>query len=130
MRHFILRAIVSGVGLLFVANAFFRESIIIEGLVASILAVGVIGIVNALVRPILFVVKIFTFPVNLLTLGLFGLILSWVANALIFLVVGNSQMIPGFQVKGFIPALLGSFALSVINGLATMLIGRNQEDDR
>lgn len=128
MRHFILRAIVSGVGLLFVANAFFRESIIIEGLVASILAVGVIGIVNALVRPILFVVKIFTFPVNLLTLGLFGLMLSWVANALIFLIVGNSEMIPGFQVKGFIPALLGSFALSVINCLATMLIGRNQEE--
>ncbi|MCS6859787.1 MAG: phage holin family protein [Abditibacteriales bacterium] len=130
MRHFILRAIVSGVGLLFVANAFFRDSIIIEGVVASILAVAVIGIVNALVRPLLFVVKIFTFPVNLLTLGLFGLILSWVVNALIFLVVGNAEMIPGFQVKGFIPALLGSFALSVINSLATMLIGRTKEDDR
>lgn len=130
MKQFIARAIIAGVGLLFVSNALFRETIIIDGVVAAILAVGVIGIVNALVSPILFVVKIFTFPVNLLTLGLFGLILSWIANALIFLIVGNSAMIPGFQVKGFIPALLGSFALSIINGLATMLIGRNKEDDK
>ncbi len=130
MRHFILRVIVSGVGLLFVAHAFFPQGIIIEGVKASIMAVGLIGILNALVRPLLFIVKLLTFPVNLLTLGLFGLLLSWVVNVLIFLIVGQGGLIDGFEVRGVGAAVIGSFALSVINGFATMLIGRNKEDDK
>jgi putative membrane protein len=130
MRHFILRVIVSGVGLLFVAHAFFPKGIIIEGIKASILAVGLIGILNALVRPLLFIIKLLAFPVNLLTLGLFGLLLSWVVNVLIFLIVGQWGLIDGFEVRGVGAAVMGSFALSVINGLATMLIGRNKEDDQ
>jgi putative membrane protein len=129
MRQFIARAVISGVGLLFVSSALFRETIIIDGLVAAILAVGVIGIANALVRPVLFVVKIVTFPMNLVTLGLFGLLVSWAVNALIFLVVGNLGFISGFEVRGILPAILGSLALSIINGIATMLVGGEKKDE-
>jgi putative membrane protein len=128
MRHFILRVVVSGVGLLFVAHAFFPKGIVIEGITASILAVGLIGILNGLVRPLLFIVKLLAFPVNLLTLGLFGLLLSWIVNVLIFLIVGQLGLIDGFEVRGVGAAVMGSFALSVINCVATLLIGSNKEE--
>ncbi len=67
----------------------------------------VMGLVNALVKPIL---VFFTLPITLLTLGLF----LFVINALMILLV--SAILPGFRVKNFWWALAFSIVLSFVNG--------------
>lgn len=77
----------------------------------AIVAAAVLGIVNAVIRPILMFLAI---PLRILTLGLF----SFVINALLLLLV--SAVVPGFEVHGFWAALLASIVLAIagsfING--------------
>jgi putative membrane protein len=61
------------------------------------------SLITMFVRPVL---KILTFPITLITLGLF----SFVLNALLFGAV--AYLVPGFSVDGILPALLGSIILS------------------
>jgi len=75
----------------------------------------VLGIVNTLVRPILFVL---TLPINLLTLGLF----SFVLNGL--MVWFASTIVKGFSVAGFVPALLAALIIWFINSLTHWLVER------
>jgi len=70
----------------------------------ALLAALVLGLINMLIKP---VVKLLTLPVNLLTLGIFGVIV----NALLFW--GASVVVPGFDVNTFIGALLGSIVVSL-----------------
>lgn len=70
------------------------------------LAVGLIlGLINAFIKPVL---EVLTIPINLITLGLFGLIL----NALLFW--ATAYFVPAFTIAGFWPALLGSIVVSVV----------------
>jgi len=72
---------------------------------ASIVAV-LLGLLNLLVRPVLVVL---TLPITILTLGLFILVL----NAALFWFVGS--FVEGFDVSGFLAALLGSLIVSVFS---------------
>ena len=72
-----------------------------------------LGLVNALIRPIL---VILTLPVTMLTLGLF----IFVINGLLFWVVAT--LLPGFNVGGFGAAFVGALLYSVISWLLSMLI--------
>ncbi len=63
------------------------------------------GVVMLIVRPVL---GLLTLPINILTLGLF----SFVLNALLFWFIAS--FVQGFEVAGFIPALLGSVILSAV----------------
>jgi putative membrane protein len=74
----------------------------------ALLAALVLGLANLLVRPILLVL---TLPINLLTLGLFTL----VVNGLVFLLA--AAFTPGFQVRGFWPAILGAFLVGVLSAV-------------
>jgi putative membrane protein len=75
-------------------------------LVGALIAAVVLGALNLFIRPILLVL---TLPINLLTLGLFSLII----NAL--LVMLTSYLVPGFSIGGFWTALFFALALMVIN---------------
>ncbi len=75
-------------------------------LVGALIAAVVLGALNLFIRPILIVL---TLPINVLTLGLFSL----VVNA--FLVLLASYLVPGFSVAGFWTALLFALVLAVIN---------------
>ena len=79
--------------------------ILIESIYTALIVAVAWGIVGLTVRPIL---KILTLPINIITFGLF----SFVLNALLFWLL--SSFIPGFHVYGFLPALEGSFILSVV----------------
>ncbi|PSR33215.1 MAG: hypothetical protein C7B46_10735 [Sulfobacillus benefaciens] len=81
--------------------------------VSVVWAALALGLVNMLVRPI---VRLIAFPITLLTLGLFG----WVINALMLWLV--SDLVPGFVVTGFMPALWGSLLLGLISGGVNWLI--------
>ena len=80
---------------------------------AAAVAALVLGLVNALVKPIL---VILTLPVTILTLGLFLLVI----NALLFW--GVATLLPGFNVGGFGAAFVGALLYSVIAWLLSMLI--------
>ena len=76
-----------------------------SGVFATFVAALVLGILNALVRPILLLL---TLPLNLLTLGLF----TFVINALMLELTG--AIVQGFRVDGFGSALLGALVIAVV----------------
>jgi putative membrane protein len=86
--------------------------IYVSGLFAALFAALAIGFVNATLGLVL---KILTFPLTLLTLGLF-----WLAiNALMLKFA--SALVPGFQVNGFFAAFVGAIVLSLVNMLLKWL---------
>lgn len=85
----------------------------LRGVVATLLAAAVLGIANALIRPVLLVL---TLPLNVVTLGLF----TFVINALLLLL--TSAVVPGFVVRGFGSALVGAVVLSIISFVLSHLI--------
>lgn len=109
MINMLVRWVLSALALLFVA--WIVPGISFSGFMAAFWAALVMGLVNIFIKPILMVL---TLPINLLTLGLFTLII----NALMFLLV--AKLVPGFMVIGFLAALLGSIVLSILS----MLINR------
>ncbi|MCM8595680.1 phage holin family protein [Accumulibacter sp.] len=87
---------------------------------SALLAAVVLGLVNALLRPILIVL---TLPVTLLTLGLFVL----VVNGLMFWLAGS--LLEGFVVSGFWPGLFGAILYSVFSSIFAALLpfGRSRQ---
>jgi len=85
--------------------AYLMPSIEVTSFGSAMLAALVIGLLNTLVRPLL---VILTLPVTLLTLGLFYFVL----NGLLFWWAGH--MLDGFEVDGFVSAVLGAILYSVI----------------
>jgi len=85
-------------------------------------AVGaiVMGLVNAIVKPIL---TLLTLPLTILTLGLFLL----VVNAISLSLVG--YFTPGFTVSGFFPAVFGSIVLSLVSWLIGQFTGNEISND-
>lgn len=85
-----------------------------RGVAAVIAAALVLGLVNAIVRPVLLVL---TLPLTLVTLGLF----LFVLNALCLWL--TSAVVPGFEVRGFWPAFWGALIVSalswVVNGFVS-----------
>jgi putative membrane protein len=108
--------IVSAVALLVVVKLV--PGISTSSLTTLLIAAVVLGLLNAVVRPVLLVL---TLPVTIITLGLFVFVLDaivlWLAGALV----------PGFTVDGFLPALLGSIVFSIVMML-TSWIGRDRKD--
>jgi putative membrane protein len=107
MPHFLIR-LLAVVFALFLA-AYVVPGITVDSIYAAAVVAVVLGVLNVLVRPILVVL---TLPVTIITLGLFLLVL----NAALFWFVGS--IIDGFEVVGFVPALLGSIIVSAISSLA------------
>ena len=91
-----------------ILTAYLVDDIHVNGLPTALLAAAMLGILNAFFRPI---ALLLTLPLNILTLGLFTL----VVNALKLKMA--SAVIPGFNVYGFGAALLGSLMISVISWL-------------
>jgi len=79
----------------------------VSGPAAALIAALAIGFINATLGALL---KIITFPLTLLTLGLFWLVI----NALM-LELASALLAPGFQVHGFLAAFVGAIVLSLVN---------------
>ena len=80
----------------------------LDSVTAAAIAAVIMGLVNAIVRPIL---VILTFPLTLLTLGLFLLVVNAISLSLV------AYLTPGFTISGFFPAIIGSIALSLVSGI-------------
>jgi len=79
--------------------------ILVESFYTALVVAVIWGILGLTVRPVL---RLLTFPINILTFGLF----SFVLNALIFWFLAT--FIAGFHVYGFVPALEGSLILAIV----------------
>ena len=86
----------------------------IESIGTGIIAAGVLGIVNAVIRP---VVLLLTLPINLLSLGLFTLVI----NAFLFKLVAD--VAPGFVIESFSAAFFGALLVSVISWFLNLFVG-------
>lgn len=78
----------------------------------ALIAAVVLGLANTLVKP---VIRLLTLPLQIVTLGLFTLVI----NASILTLA--AQIVSGFTIQGFTSALLGALILSVISSLLTIL---------
>ena len=108
MPKFLLRAAFAAFGLWLASRVV--AGIHIEGAGTLAGAALLLGVVNAIVRPVLIVL---TLPITILTLGLF----LFVVNAMTFGLV--AYFLPGFHIAGFVPALLGSLLVSFISWTLT-----------
>ena len=108
---FLLRVIVNAAALWVAAQLV--PGIVVAGLTPLLLAALVLGLINAVVRPIL---VILTLPLTLITLGLFIFIL----NA--FCLWLTSRIVPGFEVQTFGAALLGALVVSIVSWLLTAFV--------
>jgi putative membrane protein len=107
----LLRIIVNAVALL--AVAYLVPGISVTGFVGALIAAVVLGVVNAVLKPILIILSL---PLEIITLGLF----TFVINALLFWFVGQLGL--GLAVHGFWPALIGSIALSIVSMILSALV--------
>jgi putative membrane protein len=108
---FVLRVLIN-------AAAIYLAASIVPGIeirdVLTALGAGlVLGLINAVVRPVLVVL---TLPVTILTLGLFLVVL----NALCLWL--TAQVVTGFEVQGFWPAVLGALLISVVSWILTAFV--------
>lgn len=101
--YIVLRWFISAATLLLVA--YLVPGFHVQGWYAAFIAAFLLGFVNAVVRPI---VLLLTLPVNILTLGLFTL----VVNAFMLWLV--SSIVKGFEIAGFAPAFWGALVLWLI----------------
>ena len=93
--------------LVILVSAYLLPGVHIDGLTTALVVAIVLGILNVVIKPILFIL---TLPVTILTLGLF----TFVINA--FLILLTTKLVPGFKVDGFWWALLYSVLISLISG--------------
>ena len=85
----------------------------LDGVLSAVAAGVLLGLVNAVVRPVLLIL---TLPITLLTLGLF----LFVLNGLCFWLVAG--LVKGFHVGGFWSAMLGALVVSVASWVVTLLV--------
>ncbi|MDZ7669038.1 MAG: phage holin family protein [Gammaproteobacteria bacterium] len=114
MLGIVIRLLIIAVGL-WLADVLI-PGLMVDGPAALLWAALWLGIVNAVVRP---VVVILTLPITLLSLGGFLLVVNAGMLALV------AWLLDGFAVTGFFPALFGSLVVSIISWLAASFIGPN-----
>ncbi|HWA32675.1 MAG TPA: phage holin family protein [Cyclobacteriaceae bacterium] len=108
--NLIIRFLLSGVGVML--TAYLLKGVHVEDYWAALLVAVLVSLSNAVIRPIL---VFFTFPITIVTLGLFLLVI----NAAIILMV--DYFVDSFRVDGFWWALAFSLVLSIFNSLFTDL---------
>jgi len=114
MRGLVVRWIVSAVAL-YLTSSIVR-GIEVQTFPALLLAAAMIGILNAVVRPIVFLL---TLPLTVVTFGLFILVVNAAMLAL------ASAFVPGFEVHGFWAAMWGWLLLSIFTFAINVLIGEH-----
>ena len=108
----IIKWLLSAVALL--AVAYLYSGVQVNSFGSALIAAAVIGLLNMIVRPVLVVL---TLPVTIVTLGLF----LFVINALLFWAA--SGLLSGFQVSGFLAALIGSLIYSLLGLVIEAALG-------
>jgi putative membrane protein len=114
---FVLRLLLNALAVM--VAAYFVPGLTLSGPGAAVVAGIVLGFVNAVIKPILFVL---TLPFTLITLGLFLFVLNAICLAL------TAAVVPGFDIAGFWSAVVGALIVSVVSWVvnATIVSERRQ----
>lgn len=94
--------------------------VVVEGTGALLLAALVIGLVNAVIRPIL---VFLTLPITVLTLGLFYFVLN---GLMLYLA---AALTPGFALSGLVSAILGALVVSIVATLLHLFVKSDRKRD-
>lgn len=108
---FVVRLIVSALALWLAAH--FIDGFRVDGWVTLTLAALLLGVVNAVVKPIL---VFLTFPITLITLGLFLIVLNAAMLGLV------AWLLPGFDIDGLVPAVLGWLIVTAVGWVASRIL--------
>ncbi len=111
----IVNWLLSAIALLIVA--YIVPGFHVSGILAALIAAVVIGLINATIGLFL---KVITFPLTVLTLGIFW----FVVNAIVLKLA--SVFVPGFNIYGFVPAFLGAIVLALINMVFRWLMPKEE----
>ena len=114
MTFFILRVLIAALGLWLATE--WVEGITVSSATTLILAALLLGLVNAVVRP---VIVLLTLPATLLTLGLFLLVIN---AAMVGLV---AAFLPGFSIAGFWDAFWAAIIVSVVSWIGAALFKKD-----
>jgi putative membrane protein len=109
--RFLLRVLLNAVAVFLAAQLI--PGIGVTGAGAALAAGLVLGLVNAVIRPVLILL---TLPVTFLTLGLFIFVVNAICLGLV------AWLVPGFTISGFWPALFGAIVISIISWLLSALL--------
>lgn len=115
---FIIRLLINAIALA-VISYFSVAGVHAGTMQALLIGAVVLGIANAVLKPILIVVSC---PLEILTLGLFTLVI----NALIF--EYGLKFVPGWTIPGFWSAFLAAIVMSIISWILSIVFGENRED--
>ncbi len=119
MKGLLIRWLVNAGALWLIAYVI--EGIEISGPLAAIVAAAVLGIINAVLRPIFILL---TLPINILTLGLFTFILNG------FMLYLAGTLVRGFEVHGFWAAVFGALILSIVSAVTTAFLSDDGRFER
>lgn len=89
-------------------TAWLIPGIEVDSFLSALLVVVIMALINTFIKPLIVFI---TLPINVITLGLFMLVI----NAVLFLLLGKIS--PGFEVDGFLSALLGSVIVTFLGTL-------------
>lgn len=113
----LLHWLLSALALLIVS--YIVPGFVLTGIVAALIAAIVIGLINATLGLVL---KVVTFPLTILTLGIFWLII----NALMLELA--SAIVPGFHISGFGAAFIGAIVLALVNMIIRWLMPKKRTE--
>lgn len=119
MKGFFFRLVITALGLW--AAATIVPGVRIDGWGNLIVAALLLGIVNAVIRPI---ILILTLPLTVLTLGLFILVVNGISLALV------AWLMPGFTISGLGAAVLASIVVGLTSWLASAFVGNSGRIER
>lgn len=114
MAHFIIRVLIAALGLWLATE--WVAGIAVSAPTTLILAALLLGLVNAIVRPI---VVILTLPFTLVTLGLFLLVVNAAMLGLV------AAFLPGFTIAGFWPAFWAAISVSIVSWIGSVLFKKD-----
>jgi len=119
MKGFLFRLVITGLGLW--AAETIVPGVRIDGWGNLVVAALLLGIVNAVIRPI---ILILTLPLTILTLGLFILVVNGISLSLV------AWLMPSFSLSGLGAAILGSIVVGLTSWLASAFVGGSGRIER
>ncbi len=110
--RFLIRVLINCAAILVAAHVV--PGISVSDLGSAVVAGLVLGIINAIIRPILIVL---TFPLTLVTLGLFIFVVNAICLAL------TAWLVTGFTIRGFGPGLVGAVFITIVSWILSAFVG-------
>jgi len=111
MKGLLIRWVINALALILISKVI--KGIEVDNILSAFVAAAVLGVINAVLRPVLILL---TLPITILTLGFFALVI----NGFMLSIAGT--VVKGFHVSGFWPSVFGALFLSVISWIANAFI--------